>query len=324
MAFNFDNEIDRLSRLPREAHGWLKEIFLKDWGLKLIALAVTLILWMGVTGNRTVVTKDLSSIKLSFTLPTNMDIGNDYFNNVNVTVSGDKSDIARIDERSLVATVDVSNYPAGERLIQLTANNVSLDLPTGVKVETIRPSSVSIRLEPHIEKEIAVEPQITGKPADGFEVIGTPEVMPARIKISGPASHIQALEKAQTAKIPIDGLRSDYTVTQIAIDIKDNKVSVNADHGVTVNIKIGEQRVEKTFDGVAVRSSSGGHAQPETVSVTLYGEKSFLEKLRKEEITIVLDTAEDGSITPRLSLLQADLGRIELRSMKPTSFSIIK
>jgi YbbR domain-containing protein len=318
MAFNFDNEINRLSRLPREAQGWLREIFLKDWGLKLVALLVTLVLWFGVTGQRTPATKSLNSIKLSFTLPSNMDISNDYRNGVDIKISGDKGDIARLDERSLVATVDVSDYHAGEHLIQLTTRNVSLDLPTGVKLEGITPNSVFIRLEPHIEKELVVEPQLTGKPAEGFEVI-TAEVVPAKIKISGPENHIKILEKAFTAKIPLDGLRSDYTVTRVAIDIKDEKVFI-ADEGVAVKIKIGEQRIEKTFDHVSVRTSSGEVAKPETASITLYGEKSVLEKLRAEDLSIVLDVSQDGSIVPRPVLPQGTQGRIELRSTKPSLF----
>lgn len=324
MAFNFDNEINRISRLPREAQGWLREIFLKDWGLKVIALLITLVLWFGVTGQRTPATKNLNGVKLSFTRPTNTDIGNDYRKDVNITISGDKSEIARIDERSLIATVDISDQQPGERLVQLTTKNVSLDLPSGVKLEAITPNSITIRLEPHIEKEIEVEPQFTGKPADGYEVIGKPEVTPAKVKVSGPESHIKNLEKAPTAKIPLDGLKSDYVMTRVAIDITDEKISI-ADLGVTVKIRIGQQRIEKTFDHVSVRVNSGEHARPETASVTLFGEKSFLEKMRSEEISIVLEVAADGSITPRLSLPETiPQGTIELRSTKPSGFSIIK
>lgn len=324
MAFNFDNEINRISRLPREAQGWLKGIFLKDWGLKLIALVVTLVLWFGVTGQRTPAKKNLNGVKLTFALPSNTDIGNDYRKDVNITISGDKSEIARIDERSLIATVDITDYQTGERLVQLTTKNVSLDLPPGVKLEAITPNSITIRLEPYIAKELEVEPQFSGKPADGYEVVGKAEVTPAKVKVSGPESHIKGLEKAPTAKIPLDGLTSDYIITRVAIDIKDEKISI-ADLGVTVKIRIGEQRVEKTFDHVPVRVSSGERARPETASVTLFGEKSLLEKMRADEISIVLEVAADGSITPRLSLPETiPQGTIELRSTKPSGFTIIK
>ena len=322
MFFNFDNEIKKLSGLPEDISGWLRGFFLKDWRLKLLALAVTFVLWFGVTGQRTPATKSLSGVKLSFTLPTNMDIGNDYRDEVTITISGDKSEIARLDDRSLVATVDVSSYQTGEQLVQLTPKNVSLDLPTGVKLESIKPNAVLIRLEHKVEKEIDVEPQFTGKPAEGFEMTGKPEVIPAKVRISGPENHIKVLEKALTAKIPLDGLKTDYT-TQIAIDIRDEKVSV-ADLGVTVKIKIGELRIEKTFDGIPVSVGSGERPRPETASVTLYGEKSIVEKIQKEEIAIVLDVAHDGSVTPRLVLPETLQNRIELRSTKPSGFSIVR
>lgn len=322
MAFNFDNEINRISRLPRDAQGWLREIFLKDWGLKLIALIITLALWFGVTGQRAPVTVPLSGVRLTFRLPPDTDISNEYRNEIEITVTGDKGYVDLLKERPPVATVDVSNYQPGERLIQLTPTKVQIDLPAGVKVEDVRPNSVTLRLEPRVEREIDVEPQFLGKLPEGYErrdVIITPQ----KIKVRGPASHINALEKASTEKIPLEGLTSDHTFTQIAIDIKDEKVSV-VDSGVTVYLKIGEQRIEKSFDGAPVRVSSGETARPEKASVTLFGDKSVIEALRPNDIQIFLDVAADGAITPRLVLPQNPQNRVELRSTKPSGFSIVK
>jgi len=322
MAFDFDNEANRFSRMHQDIQGWLREIFLKDWGLKLIALAVTLALWFGVTGQRTNATKTVNGIKLSFALPPDMSIGNDYRDEVNITISGDKSEIAKLDERSLVATVDVSNFQAGEKLIQLTTKTVSLDLPAGVKIEAITPNAVSIFLEPSIKKEIEIEPQFIGKLPDGYELREV-KITPPKIEIIGPESRVKAFDKAPTAKIHLDGLKTDYTVTQVAIDIRDDKISV-AGADVIVQLKIGERKIERSFDNVAVMVASGGQARPEKASVTLYGEKSLLEKLREEEIQIMLDVAGDGSITPRLVVPQNLEGKVELRSTKPSGFSIIR
>ncbi len=322
MAFNFDNEANRFSRIQQDIQGWLREIFLKDWGLKLIALVVTLALWFGVTGQRTNTTKTISKIKLDFSLPPDTVIGNDYRGEVNIKISGDKSEIAKLDERSLVATVDVSGFQEGEKLIQLTTKTVSLDLPTGVKIEAITPNAVLIRLEPHIEKEIEIEPQFVGKLPDGYELREV-KITPSSIKISGPESRIKAFEKAPTAKISLDGLKTDYSATQVAIDIRDDKISVMGTD-VIVQLKIGEQKIEKTFDNIAIIVNSGEQPHPEKASVTLYAEKSLFEKLRPEDIQIVLEVGGDGSITPRLVVPQNLEGKLELRSTKPSGFTIIK
>jgi YbbR domain-containing protein len=321
MAFNFDNEINRLLRLPRDVKGWLSEIFLKDWGLKLIALVITLAFWFGVTGQRAPVTVPLRGVRLTFRLPPDTDISNEYRNEIEITVTGDKSDVDRLKDR-LVATVDVSSYQPGERQIQLTPTRIQMDLPAGVKIEDVRPNSVMLRLEPRLERELEVEPHFLGKLPEGYEqrdVI----IAPQKIKVRGPASHINALEKAPTERIPLEGLKADKTFTQVAIDIKDEKVSI-VDSGVTVSLKIGEQRIEKSFDGVTVRVSSGETARPEKASVTLFGDKSVIEALRSGDIQIFLDVASDGAITPRMVLPQNLQNRIELRSTKPSGFSIEK
>jgi len=38
----------KLTGAPGE--GWLRRIFIEDWGLKLLALAITLVLWFVVSG----------------------------------------------------------------------------------------------------------------------------------------------------------------------------------------------------------------------------------------------------------------------------------
>src|ERR1700687_5715986 len=40
----------RESKLTGASEGWLRRIFIEDWGLKLLALAITLVLWFVVSG----------------------------------------------------------------------------------------------------------------------------------------------------------------------------------------------------------------------------------------------------------------------------------
>jgi|ERR1051326_230944 hypothetical protein len=44
------NEINELTRAPGFAERWLRRVFIEDWSLKLLALAITLILWFVVSG----------------------------------------------------------------------------------------------------------------------------------------------------------------------------------------------------------------------------------------------------------------------------------
>jgi YbbR domain-containing protein len=179
-----------------------------------------------------------------------------------------------------------------------------------------------LRLEPRVEREIEVEARLEGSLPDGYELRAV-NINPNKVRVRGPASHVNALQKALTETIPIEGHKESFAVPQTAIDISDPKIDV-LDAIVNVYLEIGEQRIEKSFTDVAVRESSGLAARPETASVTVYGARSAIERLRAEDMQLVLDVSEDGAITPRLVLPPDLQDRIELRSTKPTGFTIIR
>jgi YbbR domain-containing protein len=326
MAFrNTDEGASSLARLPREARSWLHEIFLEDWTLKLLALAITLGLWYGVTGQRAPQTIRLPRVQLDFQLPNDMEISNDPRREVDITVTGSKHALDQINMRDLIARVDVQDYKPGERVVQLTRQRVKLELPDGVRIEKIEPSTVPLRLEQSIETEVDVEVRREGTPAPGCELRGI-TLTPSRIKVRGPASHVNALQKVMTETIPLDGRKESFTVMQAAIDIPDPKVNI-MEPVVNVSIEIGEQRVEKSFAGVSVmvRDQSEAQARPPSAIVTLYGPKSALDQLRADQLKVILIEGEDGSVTPQIELPpELQSSGIELRSTKPSGFSITK
>lgn len=317
-----DEEVSRFAHLPRDARSWLRRIFIEDWNLKLLALAITLGLWFGVTGQRAPATVRLTRVQVSFRLPADMEISNDPRDEVEVTLTGGKGELDRLNGRDLVAYVDVSDMKPGERVVQLAPGRVKIELPEGIRIDSIEPNTIPLRLEPRVEREVEVEARLEGSLAEGYELRGI-NLTPSRVRVRGPASHVNELQKALTETIPLEGRKESFAIPQTAIDISDPKVDV-IDTIVNVYLEIGEQRLEKTFAGVAVRESSGAPARPETASVTVYGARSAIEQLRAEQMQIVLDVGADGAITPRLALPPEIEGRVELRSTKPTGFTIIR
>jgi YbbR domain-containing protein len=305
---------NRVPRPPSAGRRWLREIFVEDWNLKLLALAITLGLWYAVAGQRTPTTIRLRGVHLSFQLTNEMEISNDPREEVEVELMGDKSVLERINARDLVASVDLSGYKPGERVVPLTPNRVVMELPNGVSLNALEPSVVPLRLEPRVEREVEVEADLEGRPEDGYELRGVTS-SPVKIRVRGPASHVNAIEKAHTETILLDGRKESFSAQQTAIDISDTKVDV-IDTIVNVYINISPQRIERTFTGVAIGENSALNARAKTVTVTLYGEKDALDALRAEDIQIIYDTTADGANVPRLVLPSGAGGRVELRSVK--------
>lgn len=317
-----DEDVSRFAHWPREVRSLVRRIFLEDWNLKLLALAITFGLWFGVTGQRAPATVRLPRVQVSFRLPADMEISNEPRDEVEVTLTGGKGELERLNGRDLVAYVDVSDMKPGERVVQLSPGRVRIELPEGVRIDSIEPNTIPLRLEPRVERQVEVEARLEGRVAEGYELRGI-NIIPNKVRVRGPASHVDQLTKVLTETIPLEGHQESFAVPQTAIDISDPKVD-GIDTIVNVYLEIGEQRVEKTFSGVTVRESSGAPARPETASVTVYGARSAIEQLRPEQMQIVLETGTDGTITPRLALPPDLEGRIELRSTKPTVFTIIR
>src|SRR5688500_9205728 len=167
----------------------LKKIFLEDWLMKLVALGITLALWLGVTGLSTPTTQRLTSVPLSLRFSNNIEVTNEPLQEVDLVVSGDKRKLAQINKNDLIVSMDISDVMPGDRVINLTPENVGVSLPTGVRLDEIQPSRIAVRIEPVDEREIAVKPEIFGEVPEGYEVYSE-TVTPSKVRVRGPSSFI--------------------------------------------------------------------------------------------------------------------------------------
>lgn len=302
-------------RNPHWAERWLRVIFIEDWGLKLLALVISLALWYGVTGQRKPTTIRVPRVPLNFRLPNDMEISNEPRTEVEITLTGNKRALDTLNVRDLIANVDVSDFKPGEHTVLLTSERVTMGLPDGVRYGDIQPNNVLLRLEPRVERELEVEVRRSGNVAEGYElrsITATPE----KIKVRGPASHLNALQKAPTEVVSIDGRKESFTLPQVAIEIADKKVDL-IDMAVSVQVEIEEQPILKTFTNVQVLEMPGSQVSQRTATIKVSGPPSLLNRLSAADLKVVLDLSEDRTrmILPPYLMLPTDMeGRVELRS----------
>ncbi len=217
----------------------MRKLFLQDWGLKLLALAITLALWLGVTGQNKPVTLRVTGVQLNFLQPNGMEISNDPPSTVDVVLTGSKDKLDRIGPRDLIANVDLSDQRAGERVIKLTLDRVKVELQEDVKIQSFHPASVPIRLEPVVELPVDVEVKFEGKLPEGYEVIGV-NVSPAKVRLRGPADRVNALHKVITETVWLDGRKESFTIPRVEINIPNPKIEL-LDPVVDVRVEIAQR-----------------------------------------------------------------------------------
>lgn len=235
-----DTEIAVVPRAPSLPERWLRKLFLEEWGLKLLALGITIVLWLAVTGQNRPVTLRVNGVQLNFLRPDGFELSNEPPSTVDITFTGSKDKLDRIEPRELIANVDLSDQKAGERSIKLTVGRVKMDLQEDVQIQAFHPGSVSIRLEPIVEGALDVEVKFSGKLPDGFE-LGPVTVNPTKVRLKGPADRVNALSKAVTETISLDGRKENFSQSGVAINMSDPKLDL-LDATVDVHVAVIEKR----------------------------------------------------------------------------------
>lgn len=309
MSFPTDKIFDRQIRrsfIRRLLH----RVFLEDWLTKTIALFITFALWLGVTGLSTSITTRVQATPLTLRVSNAFEITNSPVQDVDLVITGDKRKIAQINKSDLVVSMDLTDVPAGDRTVQLTPENVSVELPTGVKLDEIQPSKIAVRIEPVEEREITVRILTEGTPAENFEIYSQ-TIAPPKVRVRGPKSFVQSLDSVLTEKIDIENRQTDFTVRQVELSLVNPKVTL-LDTVVDVYFRIGEKRIERLFlvpvktDGKTVQAT-----------IVLYGARSVLEAIQPENLQIEIFKTETGESSPPRLVLPPELqNKVEIRKLQ--------
>lgn len=233
-------EVTAIPKAPSAFERGLRKVFLEDWGLKLLALVITLALWLAVTGQNKPVTLRVSGVQLNFLRHEGLEISNELPSTIEVVLTGSPAKLDRIGPRDLVATVDISDQKPGERIVRLTRDRVQMDLPEGVALQGFHPATLPVRLEPRVEAQLDVEVKFEGVLPEGYELAGF-TANPGKVRLRGPADRINALRKAATETVWLDGKKESFNLANVAINIPDPKVDV-LDPTVDIHVEIVEKK----------------------------------------------------------------------------------
>lgn len=234
-----DIDVVAPKRAPTFLGRVLRRMFIDDWGVKLLALGITFVLWMAVADFNKPRTIRVP-VQLNFVRPNNLDISNEPPRTIDVELTGSRERLNNMRLSDLVATVDISDNPAGERIVRLNNETVHMDLPDGVKIQSFKPTTIPIRLEPNLERQLPVDIKLAGQPAPGFELVSS-TAQPNLITVSGPTSLVEKLQQAPTELISIEGKKSNFTAVGVTIAISDSRIEVR-NPVVDVAIEIVEKK----------------------------------------------------------------------------------
>ena len=198
--------------------------FKTDWVMKLISLGIAALLWFFVIAqeNPTRV-KEYADIPVTFVGAETLrekglcltDSTEDILESVNVSVEAEISDLQKLTEDDITATVDMSNVNvAGTYSLNVRARSLR------GSVSVVTPSEVEITVENIATRELPVEIQVVGNDNDAL-YYGKPVLSADTVIVEGSQSSVEHYSKAVVV-VDVTGLDQTYresrTITLISED----------------------------------------------------------------------------------------------------------
>lgn len=189
-------------------------IITENWGLKLAAVGLAVLMWMGVRANE--------PERAEFPgIPVEVDLrdpdwklaGSPEPATVTVTVLGPTAELLDLaaDPPRIVLLVERVNDPVERQVVPLQW----VQLPGGirdVRVLGIRPDTIRLRYERLESRALPVQVRTTGTLPEGFILTGPVRTNPAAVEVRGPEQRLAALDSVPLLPVDISGLRSTTNV----------------------------------------------------------------------------------------------------------------
>ena len=262
---------------------------LRHLGLKLMAVALAMLLWLIVAGDH-LVERSLR-VPLEFrNTPPELELVGDPPTEVEVRLRGSSALLGRLEPRDIVAVLDLASARPGSRMFHLRSDEVRA--PYGVEVAQVIPGTLAVDLEKSGRRTVPVVPALDGEPAPGF-VIGRVTSEPPTVEVAGPESRLRQLTGATTEPVQITGSRARVHDI-VTVGITDSAVRLVQPQNAAITVEVLPAPVERDLAGVPIRwrnlqSGLTAKIQPILAKVIVRGRREALADLRAGSIDAFVD-----------------------------------
>ena len=254
-------------------------------GTKVISLIIAIVLWFVVLGSRSMeVTKEIS---LEIITPADLVASNEIPEKIAFKLSGPKAFLrAILDRHEEPIRVNLSGAKPGLVTYRFFADNIRL--PIGVKVLSVNPTAILIKLEAQKKRDVPVKVELRGAPPEGYRISKT-EVKPATIRIRGPESRIESIAEVPTLPIDVSGLKH---TAEYPAPLEINRQNIQLDGPIPV-VRVFVEPVSANYRiknvDIRVLSSYKFTLDEKTVSVLVRVDPEDLKTLDRSQVYAVVD-----------------------------------
>jgi YbbR domain-containing protein len=265
-------------------------------------------------------------------IPSGLEAGTPLVDASEATVTGPQSVVAGISEVQAPVTIDASGIDVDQLVTLVAIGGDGAPLPALTPVD-VSPPNVRVQVPVFTDrrsKTIPVSPNVTGKPAAGFEVASI-DVSPPVVSVEGDANDLAGLDSAQTVEISMANA-SSTVVQSVALALPDGVQTLGLGQ-VQVTIRLRPVTATRTFDAglilVGARPDLGYELSTDRVVVTLGGPVAELDRLSGSTFVLTVDVTGltvgthtvpvSANLTTGVSLVGASPNPIQVIVSTPAS-----
>ncbi len=268
----------------------------RNLSLKLISLLIAVFLWFTVTSKEYRYGDFDIPLELHG-VPENLVVTSTTFNkqevnNVTARVRARESLISSLGERSMFLSVDITGMGVGRHPLQLNDAMV-MGRPPGAEITEIFPRVIEIEIEQLlIRPDVVVNAEILGKPAENYDITSI-RSDPPTVRVSGPKSIVDGIDKIRTQQVNIDGMRATTLNRQVRLALPHPMVNIIPE-AVTLRIRIEEKSISRKFERMELQVSGTSfqtRINPVQLDVWVQGPISQINRLLREQLTAFVQLA---------------------------------
>ena len=183
---------------------------MRNWGLKLLAFALALVLWLTlIPEERTFSEKSLTIALETHNLPADLELVERPPVAIDLTVRAPRRLIDQITSSNVFAKLNLANATIAQQEYPLNESMISV--PAGATVVKIYPSKVRLRLERTEQAVLEIVPELIGEVREGLRIEKV-EAVPASVVVKGPQNRIKKQDRVRTTPIDVSAFTQSSEV----------------------------------------------------------------------------------------------------------------
>lgn len=190
----------------------IRHLLFDHLALKITSFVIAILMWYGVAHDP--VSEMSLQVPVEFSRPPkDLDYTSDLIPQAQIRLRGPARLLRELPQESVHAVIDLQGAVTGERTYDLDTSHIKV--PHGIEVMQVTPNRVRLTFDYRATRQVPVSPRVVGTLPPGYRIESV-TASPSMLTITGPARHVNAIERAVTDAVDVTGIAGQASIQTMA------------------------------------------------------------------------------------------------------------